>query len=182
MDNLIPTEKEHLIRQEAKALESASNLILINNDDDLKNAAQFLATVKTRIMRMKELRDELVKPLKASVKGLDSWFKSQVQPFLTMEEKVKAMVGSYLDAQQKKALAEAKTQDAPVAKPATKIHTDAGRVNTAQIWKYEIEDLNQVPRQLLTLDTYKVRQAMNAGERNIPGIRIYQETQVKVSV
>jgi hypothetical protein len=46
-----------------------------------------------------------------------------------------------------------------------------------QVWSFALEDFSQVPREYLMLDEQKVRQAIRSGERDIPGIRIYQQQQ-----
>lgn len=42
-------------------------------------------------------------------------------------------------------------------------------------WKFEVVEEARVPREFLTLDEAKLKTAIKAGERNIPGVRIYQE-------
>lgn len=186
MNDLIPKDKEEIIQQEASSLKDTFSSMVINNDEDLKAMSAFLASVKKRINRIKEIKDNLVKPLKESVRTVDNWFKEQSAPFLDMEVKAKSMIGEYMIEQERlareaAAIAQAE-QRAPIEKPSTKINTDAGRVNMAKVWTYEIEDISKVPRELMTLDSYAVRQKINAGERTIPGLKIYQKSQIKVSV
>lgn len=45
-----------------------------------------------------------------------------------------------------------------------------------KIWKCEIVDESLVPREFLVVDQTLVRKAMMAGAREIPGVRIYQDT------
>jgi DNA repair exonuclease SbcCD ATPase subunit len=47
-----------------------------------------------------------------------------------------------------------------------------------QVWKFEITEEAQVPVAYMTIDEKKIREAVRAGVRDIPGVRIFQETQV----
>lgn len=45
-------------------------------------------------------------------------------------------------------------------------------------WTHEVTDESQVPREYLVVDEKKVRAAIAAGTRSIPGIRIYQDESI----
>jgi hypothetical protein len=45
-----------------------------------------------------------------------------------------------------------------------------------EIWKYELEEICQVPIMYLGVDDNKVKLAIKNGVRGIPGLRIYKET------
>ncbi len=62
----------------------------------------------------------------------------------------------------------------------TTTKAEGATVSETKRWDFEVEDLGHVPRQFLTLDKSKVREAINAGERTIPGIRIFQKTGLSV--
>lgn len=47
-------------------------------------------------------------------------------------------------------------------------------------WVFEITDASQVPSAYLVVDEKKVREAVNAGTRSIPGIRIYQDESISL--
>lgn len=49
---------------------------------------------------------------------------------------------------------------------------------TRQTWTFEITDAAAVPREYLVVNETAIRKAMNAGARDIPGVRIYQETKI----
>lgn len=57
----------------------------------------------------------------------------------------------------------------------------SGAAFTAKkVWDYELVDLAQVPVQFLSLDSTKVNQAVKAGLRDIPGLRIFEKTVASV--
>lgn len=67
----------------------------------------------------------------------------------------------------------------PVVKKTT--YGQSGAAFTARkVWDFELEDLEKVPVDFVVLDSVKVRQAVRAGIRNIPGIRIFEKTEAQV--
>lgn len=54
--------------------------------------------------------------------------------------------------------------------------TTARPKGVRQVWSHRIIDVNRVPAEYLTVDVAKVKEAISAGARTIPGIDIYQET------
>ena len=55
-----------------------------------------------------------------------------------------------------------------------------GDAHVSKRWTFRIEDESKVPFDYLVVDTIKIRQAVRDGERDIPGVRIYQEESVRV--
>lgn len=51
---------------------------------------------------------------------------------------------------------------------------------TRKRWVFEVEDASQIPRGFLTLDEKTVRAAIADGVREIPGIRIFEETSIAI--
>ncbi len=62
------------------------------------------------------------------------------------------------------------TENAPVVKSK----------DVRKVWTYEVIDESLIPRQFLTIDEKKVKQAISAGTREIPGINIFQESQLNL--
>ena len=46
-------------------------------------------------------------------------------------------------------------------------------------WKFEIVDADIVPRQYLTVDEKKIREAVDMGLRDLPGVNIYEHTETR---
>lgn len=64
-------------------------------------------------------------------------------------------------------------------KPTT--YGQTGAVSTVKkIWAFELVDLSQVPVEFCVLDQVKVNQAIRAGAREIPGLRIFQKDSLSV--
>jgi hypothetical protein len=60
------------------------------------------------------------------------------------------------------------------------VRTAAGSASFAHDWTFEIQDVNLIPRNYLVPDEKAIRQAVKGGMREIPGIRIFEQTMAKV--
>lgn len=64
----------------------------------------------------------------------------------------------------------------PVIPEAPKaVRTESGSAHQRMTWTFEIEDGAKVPRAYLAVDEQKIRQAVKAGIRQIPGVRIFEQ-------
>lgn len=71
----------------------------------------------------------------------------------------------------------APTVAAPVVQEAPKVtRTEAGSASQRKVWTFEIEDPGAVPREYLTVDEKKIRDAVRMGVREIAGVRIFEES------
>ncbi len=78
-------------------------------------------------------------------------------------------------------------EEARVQKELEKAHADkvadinANKVSgVRKTWTFEIRDAASVPRDFLSVDEKKIREAIRLGVREIQGINIYQETSVAI--
>jgi NADH dehydrogenase/NADH:ubiquinone oxidoreductase subunit G len=55
-----------------------------------------------------------------------------------------------------------------------------GVASTKKVWAFEVVGFEQVPNAFKLLDEKAVREAIRTGVREIPGLRIFQETQLQV--
>jgi hypothetical protein len=71
-------------------------------------------------------------------------------------------------------------QNTPTVMPST--HVPA--FGTAKVkgltkrWVFDVQDAAMIPREYLQVDEKKIREAVAAGTRNIPGVRIYQDESI----
>lgn len=81
------------------------------------------------------------------------------------------------------AQAEAETEQAAIIaldKKATK-EVQSMRVSGAKkVWTFTLKEEAQVPREYLVVDEKKIREAVRAGIREIPGVEIFQDTQIAI--
>lgn len=67
-----------------------------------------------------------------------------------------------------------------VAPPAKTLVTSMGARTIKKTWTFRVTDLAQIPRGFLLLNEKSVREAIDAGLREIPGLHIYQEDSLSV--
>lgn len=61
---------------------------------------------------------------------------------------------------------------------AQKTFGDEVKTTLKQVWTFELTDETKVPRQFLSVDDKKIKQAIRDGVRDIAGVRIYQDAQL----
>ncbi|MDR2611523.1 MAG: hypothetical protein LBG06_01305 [Deltaproteobacteria bacterium] len=59
--------------------------------------------------------------------------------------------------------------------PSKTVRGESGRLTLVETWTFAVEDPALVPREFLAVDERAVRDAVKAGVREIPGVRIYAE-------
>lgn len=68
-----------------------------------------------------------------------------------------------------------------VAQPEQQTRTEAGLMSIRKVWKFEIIDPEKVPTKYLIIDESAIRKdIVQNGEREIPGVRIFQDTQISM--
>lgn len=101
------------------------------------------------------------------------------------EAEAVAAFGSEEDGERAKLLAqaEAETDQAAIIaldKKANK-EVQSMRVSGAKkVWTFSVKDEAQVPREFLIVDEKKIREAVRTGVRDIPGVEIFQDTQIAI--
>jgi len=69
-----------------------------------------------------------------------------------------------------------------IAPQPVKIRTEVGTAYQHTEWRHEIIDTSLVPKEYLMVDERKIREAIKAGVRDIPGCRIYEEKSIRMRV
>lgn len=55
------------------------------------------------------------------------------------------------------------------------VRTETGSAHQRMTWEFEIVDAGNIPREYLMIDEKAIRQAVKAGIRQIPGVRIFEQ-------
>lgn len=103
-----------------------------------------------------------------------------------LAEKAASLTGKRAAAAQFKS--DAKQDEANVAAlamlaaqgPARVMPSIDGQVATRRVWRFEVEDESQVPREYLVVNESEIREAVRNGVREIPGVRIFSQEQLSV--
>ena len=185
---------------EALGLQKYAEARVIKTAEDLKPANDDLVTIRRLKKALEEKRKEYVKPLQDHVKSINDTFKTFMEP-IEIADKVTSQKMLAFDAEQKRIRSEQERINAERIKLAqdemklngeltesvnlveviqevpTTIRTEVGTTGQRDNWKWEVQDINQVPREYLMINAGMLTPIVKAskGRLAIPGIRIYNE-------
>ena len=137
---------------------------------------------------MKETLATFTKPHRDAEAKVRDWFRPGIADAEAVETLIKRRLADYELAEAAKRRAQ--LEAASVAFQAGQV--EVGRValaavpepvklqgtSTKLVWKWEVLDPGQVPAALCSPDAVKISGAVQAGAREISGIRIYQDVQI----
>lgn len=204
----VAPDKDHglqaVLAEGARLLEYAHGRTVTCNEDrevagaDLTVIARSLKAIETK-------RLEYTKPLNAFLTQINAYFKAAADPFTQADVLNRAKVRGYDNEVERRRQEAAKIEDeklalarreaelkdgeitvdlSPVPAPPptpNKVYTSAGgSMGKRKEPKWELEDLSRVPAEYLMLDMVKVGRVVRAGVREIPGIRIWEESNITV--
>lgn len=157
---------------------SMTVVINITSKEMLEQASAFLTKIMARKKRIEELRVSFVKPLNDQVSFINKQFKEPLNELLAIENDIKAGIIRYRSAEAKRiATQNVKREEKgkELVEQKKEINTDEGKIQVRKIWTFDIENENDIPREYLSVDSVKIRQAISGGVRDIKGIKIYQK-------
>ena len=191
------TQKIEVIKQEVDQFLYEQQEIIISSNDQYTQAGDTLKVVQNRIKKLEEKRKEYTQPLDESKKRIMADFQSISKPLEEFVGNVKTEMIKWAraeqqrkDEEQKKLEAEALTKakaegksEVEVAIVNQEVKTQRGDVSTTtvkKVWKAEVINETEVPREYLTVNQVVINQAVRDGVRKIPGVRIYQDEQISI--
>lgn len=164
----------------------------VDDEHDLGLAAEALNIIRAWVKRIEDARTALVKPLNDHVAWINGQFRELTEPVKGADLRIKALMSQYRTRLEQERQAEIRRREEaaranvnvetgelpPVtvvpAAPTT-IQTPTGGATFRTIWKWEVVDMEKVPRMFLAVDPGKLTAAVRQGVRDIPGVRIYSE-------
>lgn len=167
----------------------------LDSAPEYSRACEVLTAVKEKLNEAEKERKQIVDPLNGVVKHVNAKFKPYTEALKDIEGHLKFLVVGYLEEQRalavKLAEKEAKAAEKKGAKQlAEDIREHAltsmpvpasSAVSFRKRWAYKVVDAKKVPREYLCVDSDAVNAAIKAGEREIPGLEIYEDTIAAVS-
>lgn len=177
--------------------------IVISDEKTCTAASEGLVVIKDALTKLEERRKFFVKPLKDHARNIDQFFARLSEPVEQADQILRAKVLAYRDALAKTAEEERSklveqaveahesgdtvtsaalaTQAETIAAPAKRLDAGGlGTVGTSKVWKFEVTNEREVPREYLIVNETAIRRAVSSGLREIPGVRIFQSEQLKV--
>jgi len=179
----IETKEVAIIRRKSGGLVVNANALVVD-EDTVEKASEMLVFIKTAKKNLEDQRVFLVQPLNDHVKAINAKFKEWVQPLEAADSIVRSKVLIFRSEQ--KALriaAEAVLIDDEETLsdlPQRIVRSSSGSTSVRKVWQYEVTDEAIVPRKYLMLDEGAIGFAVREGERDIPGIRIFQQESLSV--
>jgi hypothetical protein len=116
------------------------------------------------------------KPVIDRLDAMSKGFIKQVNDFVQLEAKRERERQAQIAKEEAEKLLSGQKLD-PKPEPIRPVSPNV-TVSTQTVWIYEVADLSKVPREYLDIDTVKVNQAIKAGVRDIPGLKIRSEERV----
>lgn len=179
---------------------------VIKTEEEVAKAGNGLSVISTARKRIETMRTEAVKPLNDRVKEINAFFRTMTDPLENAEKQQKAAIAEWHEAERRKAAeaererrrieyeqmkaaeeAAAEKGEAPPPPPPStptppppkkSVKSDMATTTVKQVWDFEIESTKWIPRKYLVPDEKAIRAAIAAGEREIPGVRIFEKSVV----
>lgn len=184
------------LSKESNAFLKQANAVIVKNTEQSVQASDQLGLIKSALKKIEEKRLSFTKPLNESLRAINSTFAelkaplnsalcvvdSKIHAFRSAERKrIEAETAKVLTEENKRQKLrdahEAKghkvTENPPLAKPLELTQVDPTPVRKDWVW--EVDHINQIPREFLMVDTVSINNAVRSGERMINGIRIFQK-------
>ena len=186
-----------VIQESGTELVAMANAQVVLDQSQADEANEILTKINYGLKQIEGKRTSFTAPLNQSLKEINATFKKMVEPIKYAKESLTSRLMSWrrqeqarIDEERAKAVREEerrrKIQEAhaakghvvkeditPVVKPIPFSVNDTTKVQLR--WTYEIEDDTKIPRDYLTVNGPAITQAVRAGVRDIPGVKIYQK-------
>jgi len=163
----------------------------LENKSDIDFAGESLAEVKRQWLMLENRRKSATKPINSSLKEINSWFKAPQTALRKIEQAWKIKLSESAQ--------EAKERQISLLDEARQAHnsgdTEGTRfamiqaadapvevegVNFREIWRFEVIDVDKLPRKFMTPDLVKIGAHIKAhkDDSDLPGVRAYKEITV----
>lgn len=191
---LVPAKEEdqaQALQAQAVEIEEALTAVLeyeMTNQGDIDFAKEELASTKGQLNELEAKRKAATQPLLKAKREIDGWFKPATTSLALLERAWKGKIKEGMAALETKRLAllavaekaskEGDMEAVQTAMIATSEATpDLAGVQLRDNWLYEVTDEAAVPREFMSPDLRKLREAVKAakGDIVIPGVKIWND-------
>ena len=182
------------IRTEMDTVQAACSALEIVDDESQAKAGEIRGRIKAIQKQLKTQLDFFVGPAKAYVKAVTDQFKLLGTGLETADSTLSRGMIAYHEAKeaaarkerekiekaQAKAIEKGKTPPPMVMpEPEQAVRHSEGQTVFTKVWTFEITGEVSVPREYCAPDSAKIRAAVAGGVRDIPGVRIFEETRTQ---
>jgi malate synthase len=187
------------LKEQHSVVLNAYMLIEVKDEGTQVEGANAIANLRNIIRQVEDTRKELVKPLNDHVKFINSRFEQFLNPVKKAENYLREQISQYRAQVEEARRKEQDRQDrlaekraeraeergdvrpipevvAPIVSGSPKtIAVSTGRLCFMKIRKWEVSNLEKVPREYFVLDESRITKVVKAGIPDISGIRIWEE-------
>jgi len=199
-------------QMEIEPVVMAANELQVTDDETNRIAGELLKDIKTRQKQVKDLWLEPKQEAKKAHSTICQKEKDMLEPLARAESIIKASISQYhlklererrelqaakeaelrrieqeaqaaLETGDVEAMTEVAIKQAEVANISEVKAGKVSGVSVKKVWKFEITDVSQVPREYMVVNEKAIGQVVKAtnGAISIPGVRAYQENQIAAS-
>lgn len=178
--------------------------LTIAEAEDLKLATDGLSVISKLKKAVGEKQKEYLQPFKEHIAEVNEAFKRLMEPILAADSLTRVKVAAYyaeqarirreqeevnrlrMEAAEKEMELEGELSE-PVGlvevtqEPAKAVQTDMGTSGMAKIWKFEVIDFSLLPDRFKMENATLIGKVVRAGEREIPGVKIWSEDTLRVT-
>jgi len=202
------SKNEVALRQDVDSILAHMTQLVITNTEEFTQTGEFLQGIKGKQKEVKDYFEPRRAAAEAAKQKVMADINSFKHPLEKAERIVKEKLGDYRAEQdrkrreeEQKRLAELKAQeeerllneaedtgddsflDDEIMIPQPQLETEIPAmrgVSFTTVWRFQITDVNQIPRSYMIPDDKKLANVVKAlkDQANIPGIRVYSEQQV----
>jgi len=190
--------------EEARKLQRYAEERAIISDEAVRFATEDLSLIAKLKKAIEDKRKEYTAPIKQHLDLITEAFKTITEPLAEADRITRSKIMAYRQEQERKAreaeeinrlrmeaaqkemelkgeLTESvNLVEAPPAPPAH-VRTDVGMLGTTKIWKFEVTDFSLLPDRFKMENATLIGKVVRAGEREIPGVRIWSEDSLRVT-
>lgn len=194
------------IKGQIEQLSREGTALVITDNESFAYAGEFARKIKQAQKQVDDTRKGMTRPLDESKKKIMDLFRPVEDRIAELERSVKGSMLVYQTEVDRKIRIEREEQakkdaeelaqrmkdaeffgetsvDIEPSKPETmpvNVAPVASGVSTKMVWTFEIIDESTLPREMLSVDTKKIKAAVDFGMRDVPGLRIYQQPIISV--
>lgn len=159
----------------------------INTREDFEFIGDVYSTAREAQKKVENYYKELKEPIRKQLNTINFEEKRAVEPCMRLIGLCNAMINQYYreveiqkEEERRREIEDARILDIPIEKVyvepvAPKLYASNASTATRKETKYELINIDQVPKQYLTLDDMAIKRSIKMGIREIPGLNIYDE-------
>jgi hypothetical protein len=165
----------------------------ITGESDLTLASEALTRITKHLKEWEQKRTEIVQPANNFVRSINQMWARLVDPVKSEDARLRMMMSTFRakESQRRqqeyqeglKQVEEVFPGGSPIPDVVAPIPADSlkhvvtqnGTVHYANVRKWEIQDIDKIPREYFILDESRIGKLVKAGIEAIPGIRIWIE-------